>query len=236
MNIGLSLANARIEKGLSQKELAAKLREKGIAVTNQAVSKWETGTTQPSAVQLLAVCEVLEIENFRDTFGLSRTDGLLSGLNRYGREMVIEYITLLKNSEKYRSECLERSFRRLPLYTIPASAGNGQFLDSDNYDMVEVDESVPMEANFGVRLSGNSMEPYYHDKDVVWIKQEKTLNHGDIGLFFYCGNVYCKRFDLSSEMIRLCSLNPAYKPIEVDESYDFHVFGKVIANFTYDED
>ena len=44
-SIGEILNSKRRELGFSQSELAAALAKDGIDVTNQAISKWETGST-----------------------------------------------------------------------------------------------------------------------------------------------------------------------------------------------
>ena len=229
--IGEVIARLRSEKGLSQKVLAAGLRADGIAVTNQAVSKWETGSTQPSAAQLLAVCRILGVTDVLSAFGMSEEGGILRGLNRRGREKALEYIELLKRSEAYCSRPNMIALRQLPLYHIAASAGTGQFLDSDDYELVEVGEDVPANANFGVRIAGDSMEPKFHDGDVVWVMQDRLLRHGEIGVFLWQGDVYCKKLDTQSGRVCLRSLNPAYSPIAVDEDADFRVFGRVVAQW-----
>lgn len=230
-NIGPVLYKLRTEKKISQRELALKLCEKGIAVTNQAVSKWENGTTQPSAVQFIALCDILEVHDVVGEFS-GKKSGLLNGLNSYGREMVKDYIDLLKLSDKYREEAVRViPIRKLPLYHISASAGTGQFLDSSDYELTEVGDDVPESANFGVRLAGDSMEPEYHDGDIVWVMQERALNSGEIGVFLYDGDVYCKELDLSKGQVRLKSLNINYAPITVSEDNNFRVFGKVVAKW-----
>ena len=49
--IGQTLTRLRTQQGLSQRELAAQLCAAGVQVSNQAVSKWENDSTQPSARQ-----------------------------------------------------------------------------------------------------------------------------------------------------------------------------------------
>lgn len=230
-DIGTVLCRLRTEKKISQRELASLLCEKGIAVTNQAVSKWENGTTQPSAVQFVALCDILEITDIVGEF-MGKKSGLLDGLNNCGREMAREYISLLKLSDKY-TESEEKiiPIRKLPLYNISASAGTGQFLDSSDYELLDVGDDVPKTANFGVRLAGDSMEPEYHDGDIVWVMQDQYLNSGEIGVFLYDGDVYCKELELTDGYVRLKSLNKKYLPIEVNEDSNFRIFGKVVSKW-----
>lgn len=225
---GTIVQKLRTEAGLSQKELAEKLRERGVHVTNQAISKWETGLTQMSAAQFLTVCAILGVSDFSE-FIKTRKPGEFAGLNDLGREMAREYIALLKLSDKYISKTEKSILRRLPLYNIAASAGTGQFLDGDDYELVEVGPEVPENASFGVKLAGDSMEPDFHDGDTVWVMRERTLSGGEIGLFLYDGNAYCKKLSTQDGKVKLISLNSAYAPIEIDEERGFRIFGKVVA-------
>ena len=67
-SIGEILNAKRRELGFSQSELAAALAEDGIEVTNQAISKWETGSTLPNSKQFLALCRAMEIEDIAGSF------------------------------------------------------------------------------------------------------------------------------------------------------------------------
>ena len=37
------------------------------------------------------------------------------------------------------------------------------------------EKSVPKGADFGVRVSGDSMEPVYHDGQIVWVEECETV-------------------------------------------------------------
>ena len=52
----------------------------------------------------------------------------------------------------------------------------------------------PAEADFGVRVSGNSMEPVYHDGQIVWVERCETLSIGQVGVFVYDGEGYLKSY------------------------------------------
>ena len=53
MMIKISLASARVNAGLSQKEAAIK-----IGVSNKTLSKWENGKCFPDALQIKKICEL----------------------------------------------------------------------------------------------------------------------------------------------------------------------------------
>lgn len=225
--IGDQIALRRKELGLSQAELAARLTAMGLPVSNQAVSKWENGATLPNARQFLAVCEALRIDDIRGEFS-GGGDGLLAGLDREGRRRALDYIQLLRDSGRYTVRREEASrLRSLPLYSLAVSAGTGQFLDGEDYEMVEVGTEVPDGANFGVRVAGDSMEPEFHDGQTVWVHQQRSLMTGEIGIFLYDGNAYLKQLIAKEDSMALHSLNPHYEDIIISPELPLRVLGKV---------
>jgi len=228
-DIGSIIASCRRNLGINQAELAARLSAAGVTVSNQAISKWENNSTQPSASQFLALCDALNIDDIRGVFSGSG-EGLLSGLDGEGRRMVMDYAQLLKDSGRYRRKApvQESRHRMLPLYSLAVSAGTGQFLDGDDYEMTDVSSSVSEDANFGVRVAGDSMEPQFHDGQTVWVRQQRSLMTGEIGIFLYDGNAYLKKLVALDGTMALRSLNPAYPDIIVSPELPLRVLGKVV--------
>ena len=66
--IGSVLALKRKEKGMSQIDIANALEKYDIHVKNAAVSSWEKNNNTPTAAQLLALCEILDITDIYTEF------------------------------------------------------------------------------------------------------------------------------------------------------------------------
>ena len=228
--IGGILAVHRKEMKLSQIELAEKLRNYGISISNAAVSAWEKDITVPNTLQFLALCKILGITDIYNEFIGFNPDDVLARLNDEGKAKVLEYIELLLLSERFqKKETTIIPFRRKIRWSLlSSSAGTGQFLDEEDFEMIEVGEDVPEEADFGLALNGDSMEPRYHDKQPVWVKQTNVLNNGDIGIFYLDGMTYCKQLKEDKDGIYLISLNSKYEPIRVSAESDFKIFGRVL--------
>lgn len=226
-NLGEKLAALRRRAGLSQKELAERLTLYGVHVTNQAVSKWEKGLTQPGAEQFLALCRALDVENLGAEF-LGRRTGMLRDLNDAGVRKLREYADLLRASGLYALPTEQSGERVLPLYTLAVSAGTGQFLDSDDFETVIVGAEVPDTADYGVRVAGNSMEPRYADGQTVWVQYRRTLRSGEIGIFLYDDNAYLKQLVVDDSGVRLHSLNPDYGDIPIRSAGELRILGKVV--------
>lgn len=230
MKFGAIIASRRRELGLNQAELASRLTARGLSVSNQAVSKWENGLTLPNAKQFLILCQTLEIDDIRGVF-TGGGEGLLRGLDKDGRRKALDYIQLLRDSGRYALRPREEEparLRSLPLYSLAVSAGTGQFLDGEDYEMVEVGAEVPEGANFGVRVAGDSMEPQYHDGQTIWVRQQRSLMTGEIGIFLYDGSAYLKQLVARESSMALHSLNPKYEDIIISPELPLRVLGKVM--------
>ena len=98
---------------------------------------------------------------------------------------------------------------------------------ADDYSLANA-ESAPSDASFGIRISGDSMEPVIEDLSVVWVRNQESLENGDVGIFVLNGESLCKKLNTSSGKCYLESFNSKYSPIEVLETDDLRVVGKVI--------
>ena len=115
----------------------------------------------------------------------------------------------------------------MPLYDIGASAGTGVFLDNPCYEVISMPEDrLSRKANFALWVSGDSMEPRFHDGDLVLVKIQPSVEPGEIGIFVLNGEGYIKKFGGD----KLISLNPIYEPIIIAEDDALYCKGKVIGN------
>ena len=228
--LGEVIAFHRRKMKLSQIDVATRLADYDINVKNAAVSAWEKGYTTPTADTLLALCQILEISDIYAEFIGNNPYNPLNDLNEEGVQKALDYIELLKKSgdyEKKEAEIFTLPPRIMKVALVPASAGDGNYLDEENFDEVEFYEPVPEKADFGVYLGGDSMEPRFTDGELVWIEKTEYLESGDIGLFFLEGMTYFKKFVQTEAGTFLVSLNPKYQPLQVQESHTFKILGKL---------
>ena len=230
--IGITLRALREESGLSQIEVAEWLSTKHKPIKSKAISSWECGGSSPNAQQLLYLCDLYRVDDVRLTFL-----GKKGELNEQGVRKLQEYAELLKESKRYTlTSPKPKAFdspnplpvRKLRLYDLPASAGFGQYLDSDNYELVDVDSTVPRSADFGVRVSGDSMLPHFEDRQIVWVHEQPTIEDGETGVFCYDGESFIKMFRRDNDGVRLVSTNEEYGDVFISDPDVFRVFGKVV--------
>ena len=243
--IGVRIEAARERLGLSRSDLRYLIGTYGVNLHRDIIRRWEIGETIPSGYQLIALSCALNLDD-----GISYFGGLTKELNDVGQRKVAEYRRDLVASGLYApdpiSDPIEVEYIDIPISYLPASAGTGAFLDEGNFEMVSLPKSsVPKGAKFGVKVSGDSMEPVFTDGQLVWVQPMKELRPGDEGIFTLDGKGYIKCYVLEKpdESVRdaftdidgvvrpqpvLRSYNKKYAPIVVTPDQRFEIIGKVL--------
>lgn len=245
--IGAKIAAARKTRGWNLTAFADSLREHGVELTKGAISKWETGETVPNAYQFLAVCSALGMDEHLSFY----RKNYVPELNEEGLRKVDQYKHDLISSGNYKPVRKVSKLIRyidMPIADMPAAAGNGNLLDdSEHYEMVSFPEDqVHPRADVGIRVSGDSMEPVFHDGQTVWVEKCTTLNEGEVGIFIYDGKAYIKVYgeqepdeaflDEYSDSYGTVHQQPVlvsynsekYDPIEINPYNSFKIFGRVL--------
>lgn len=229
-DLGKTIAKHRKEHKIKQSELALKLEYYDIFVKPNTVSAWESGLSIPNSKQLLAICEILNIYDIYTEFVSPNPINPFRNLNETGVAKVMDYIHLLEKSGEYKTADIIpiHILRERKVFYTTVSAGTGSFLDCEDYE-IYTSPDIPEEASFGVYVSGDSMEPRYHNEELIWIEQTEQLEDGEIGIFYLDGNAYVKKFQNNENGTYLVSLNKKYNPIPVTENNSFKIFGRVLS-------
>jgi transcriptional regulator with XRE-family HTH domain len=243
--IGRRIAKARQDRNLTLTQCSELLAEYGLDIKRYGINRWETGATVPNAYQLVALCHALDIADGIAYF-TEHTDKQTE-LNDIGMKKLWDYKMDLVASGRYAPKAPSKiRYIEMPVSTLAVSAGTGAFLDEGNFEMVSFPEStVPQNAEFGIRVSGDSMEPVYQDGQIVWVQACQSLQPGEVGIFLYDGDGYVKRYEEQEpeEAIRdafvdsngvlhpqpvLVSYNQKYPPKPVSPELAFSIVGRVL--------
>lgn len=243
--IGTRIEDARRKVGLSLAEFSVLLSHYGVNVSASGINKWAKGSAVPNAYQLVAVSHALDLDV--DISYFTSTHSPL--LNEVGLRKVHDYRDDLIASGKYKLQAQRTNiikYIEMPISNLSVSAGTGAFLDEGNFEMVPFPEnSVPAGADFGVRVSGNSMEPVYHDGQIVWVQKCEELSVGQVGIFIYDGEGYLKVYgeqEPDEELLEfftdsyggihmqpvMISYNQDYAPRPVRPDAGFQIAGRVL--------
>lgn len=115
------------------------------------------------------------------------------------------------------------------IYLNPAAAGTPLYAESDFERWAFPEDQVPKNADFGIRISGKSMEPTVQDGAIVWVHKALELVNGAVGVFMINDSAVCKRFFRDPDgAIRLESDNPGFGPVQLLETDTFLIVGEVV--------
>ena len=115
--------------------------------------------------------------------------------------------------------------RTIKLYELPVSAGVGMYLDDAKAEIITIPKGEKTaDANYALRISGNSMEPKYHNGDVLLVEAVESVEIGEPGIFLLDGCGFFKIFGGD----RLISLNEDYGPILLKDFSDVQCKGRVV--------
>ena len=229
--VGEQIKKYRNIKGMTQQDIADALGES----SGRVIYNWEKGIGRPDCDKLARLCDLLEVSADeligcksmaqRPTATEWTTLQKYRALDEHGKE-IVDYLI---DSEYKRVATLSRKPKprmlKMDYYTLPASAGTGNFLDSEFAEELLVPESAEAEqADFVISVGGDSMEPTYHDGDKVFVEKCDSVDIGEVGIFVVNGDVYIK--ELGNH--KLISYNEKYKPIPLTENDSVYCCGRVI--------
>jgi len=230
-SLGAQIRKYRELRRLTQKQLAERLGESSGSV----IYNWEKGIGRPDCDKLVRLCDILDISADellgcksmaqRTTAAEWDTIQKYRALDEHGKE-VVDYLI---DSEYKRVATLTRKPKprmyKIDWFTLPASAGTGNILDSELAEELLVPESAEAEqADFVISVGGDSMEPTYHDGDKVFVEKCDSVDIGEVGIFVVNGDVYIK--ELGNQC--LISYNEKYKLIRSGENDSVYCCGRVI--------
>ena len=235
--IGTQIKTFRKSAGFTQDELAKRLN-----TTKQTISRYEKGDRKANQDMLFELCDIfgVSIDDFfpsqnesNQPPATSQIQSIYNELEPPGQRKVITYAEKLRDEQEKRrkakkSEVSEKVVQLYgyDYYDHAASAGTGQYLNDVRVERIEL--PVDVDADFVIPIKGDSMEPDYHDGDLVFIQTSVDLNDGVIGVFNYNGEAYIKQLVIDTEQSYLHSLNPDYKDMPITPETDFRIIGEVV--------
>lgn len=234
--IGNQIKTFRKSAGFTQDELAKRLN-----TTKQTISRYEKGDRKANQDMLFELCDIFGVSI--DDFFPSQNETLQSPTTspiqtiydqlappRQGKVLTYAERQLDEQRNEENSKKNEVSeviqLYSYDYYDHPASAGTGQYLNDVRVERIEL--PVDIDADFVIPIKGDSMEPNYHDGDLVFIRTSVELNDGVIGVFNYNGDAYIKQLVIDKDQAYLHSLNPAYKDMPITPDTDFRIIGEVV--------
>lgn len=240
--IAENITHFRKQRGITQKELA-----KEVGITASTMTDYMKLRSAPSfgVIQKLADYFGVKKSDIDTTFKEESTNSLPDApdlltqqitdkvvqLTTQNKKIVLRTSEQLLESQNEEETKVNEVSEAIQLYSYdyydhPASAGTGQYLNDVRVERIEL--PVEVDADFVIPIKGDSMEPDYHDGDLVFIQTSVDLNDGVIGVFNYNGDAYIKQLVIDKDQAYLHSLNPAYKDMPITPETDFRIIGEIV--------
>lgn len=214
----MNLREIRKSKGMTMKQLGNL-----VGVTESAIGLWETGKREPNQEMLLKLgealdCSVLDIMGADTVIRIHRESPLMqkyNALDKHGK-MVVDFIIEAEYQRCTKAEEVVEKPKKKIIPLFCAAAGPGEPPSQDGFEDYEVDEDSP--ARFAVKISGDSMEPEFHDGDIV-LCRKKRPEIGEIAVMMVDGFIYIKQYIEGINGFYLRSLNRKRKDCDLDVLY-----------------
>lgn len=209
-----NLRTLRKQHGLSMKALG-----EALGLAESTISLYEAGKRQPDNDTLV------KIANF---FGVT-TDYLL-GVSNYPK---IKNTCVSSTDNLFYKNHPEITplpkTRKIPLLGNIACGEPITAVENVD-DYVSADIDIP--AEFALRCKGDSMiNARIHDGDIVYIREQSTVDNGEIAAVLIDDEVTLKRFYKLPDYIELRAENPRYSPIIIpkQQAGSVRIIGKAVA-------
>lgn len=237
-NIPKQIVLLRSKMGWTQDQLADRLN-----VSKQSVSNWERGAKSPRMGMIQKMSDLFNVpmSQLLDAPDLSqqplqeKVADIMNQLNEDRQRSVYNFATDQLDAQSHPQKIVQFKVPKPIHYsdvTIygTVSAGTGEFqADEDQREVVRYPGRVPGH-DYALRVSGDSMYPMLEDNQVIFVRHSNgsDVHTGQIVIALLNDCAFVKKIDLDEGQVRLISLNPKYKPIEVDEDDDFQIQGTVV--------
>ena len=235
-DISDNLNKLKQEKGYNQQDIV-----KGSGISQSTLSQYFAGKRLPSKKNAEILADFFEVPievidprlSNSPAPATSPIQSIYDQLEPPRQGKVLTYaerqLDEQKNEEETKTNEVSEKVVQLygyDYYDHAASAGTGQYLNDVRVERIEL--PVDVDADFVIPIKGDSMEPDYHDGDLVFIQTSVDLNDGVIGVFNYNGEAYIKQLVIDTEQSYLHSLNPDYKDMPITPETDFRIIGEVV--------
>lgn len=237
--LGTRIRERREALGMSQEALAFQVGYK----SRTSINKIELGKTDLVQSTILRIADALQttpayLTGWDEAPSAAPSEGnpvvpIYHALNDAGKKELLRYGRYLGEQSDYQAEDDKPEVEYIRHYLVPAAAGYASPIEGEDYDLIPKDSKTPYNADFCIDIDGDSMEPYIHDGQKVYVQRDASLTDFDVGIFFVDGDVYCKQYCIDCfGTLYLLSANPkredANITIRPDSGQTVICFGKVI--------
>lgn len=216
---GAKLKQKREELGMKQSEVARLLD-----INRSSYFSWENGRAVPNKANLKKVSEILGVTE--EFFYEEEIAMLYKQLHPTNQTKAMNYVKDLVNKQ---SNIIAISIFPYRVYESLSAGIGATVYDDKSFDTVYFDKELAHD--FASWISGDSMEPTYHNGSVALIRETGFDYDGAVYAVVCNSQTYIKRVYREEHGLRLVSINPKFKDIFL--SFDEHprVIGRIVDSF-----
>lgn len=212
----------RKELKMTQKDIADQL-----GISYQAYSAWERGVKEPSKEKIKRLEQLLRVP--KGYFTETEIVRLYNVLSNKGQNQVLEYTRRLVQEESRKIVTISENLYEYHVYEKMSAGIGASVYDNRNYDTVYFNEELAHD--FASWVSGDSMEPKYHNGSVVLIRETGFDYDGAVYAVLWNSQTFIKKVYREEEGLRLVSINKDYKEIHIPYDENPRIVGKIVGDF-----
>ena len=212
----------RKELKITQKDIADQL-----GISYQAYSAWERGVKEPSKEKVNRLEQILRVP--KGYFTEIEIVRLYNVLSNKGQNQVLEYTRRLVQEESRKIVMVSENLYEYHVYEKMSAGIGASVYDNRNYDTVYFNEELAHD--FASWVSGDSMEPKYHNGSVALICETGFDYDGAVYAVVWNSQNFIKKVYREKEGLRLVSINKAYKDIYIPYDENPRIVGKIVGDF-----
>ena len=212
----------RKELKMTQKDIADQL-----GISYQAYSAWERGVKEPSKEKVNRLEQLLKVT--KGYFTEIEIVRLYNTLSNKGKNQVLEYTRRLVQEESRKIVTVSENLYEYHVYKKMSAGIGASVYDNRNYDTVYFNEELAHD--FASWVSGDSMEPKYHNGSVALIRETGFDYDGAVYAVVWNSQTFIKKVYREEEGLRLVSINKDYKDIYIPYDENPRIVGKIVGEF-----
>ena len=213
----------RKELKMTQKDIADQL-----GISYQAYSAWERGVKEPSKEKVQRLEQILRVP--KGYFTEIEIVRLYNTLSNKGKNQVVEYARdLVQKEKKHQVISVSEKLYEYRVYEKISAGIGASVYDDQNYDTVYFNKELAHD--FASWVSGDSMEPKYHNGSVALIRETGFDYDGAVYAVVWNFQTFIKKVYREKEGLRLVSINKDYKDIYIPYDENPRIVGKIVGDF-----
>jgi transcriptional regulator with XRE-family HTH domain len=234
-----NLKKLRLSLGMNQETFGAVFGKK-----KTTYAGYEQGVSDPGSDFWIAVADKYNVsidwlmgftdDPQRSKFATPSTlDRKYAALDAHGRRVVDLVMDAEAERVQEASAAQVVDLGTIRHYLYSPAAGPDGFVSGSDYEDIPRTADMPDGADFCLTVSGDSMEPYIHDGEMIYISETAPVGEMEVGVWFFQGGTYVKQYAPSYDgSVYLLSANPAREAANVrvppEAVSSLVCFGKVL--------